>query len=296
MSNSFVINTNMASINGQRNLMKTNDTLSTSMERLSSGLRVNSSKDDAAGLAIGTRMTTQVRGMTVAMRNANDGISMAQTTEGAIGQLTDILQRMRELTIQSANTGAVSGQDREKLNDEFQTMGRELKRTIDNTTFNGLKVLSGGASGKMFQVGWNDTSDNQISITIGNANSIQNSAGFAMADLFGSGLSIGGAAGSGAASAVLLRYGSVMKTIDMSIDKINDTRAKLGAIQNRFSAAISNLSQSIENTTAARSRIMDTDFATETAALSRGQILQQAGTAMLAQANQSTQGVMKLLQ
>lgn len=295
MSNSFVINTNMAAINGQRNLRQTNDALSTSMERLSSGLRINSSKDDAAGLAIGTRMTTQIKGMTVAMRNANDGISMAQTAEGAIGQLTDILQRMRELTIQSANTGAVSPQDRQKLNDEFQTMGRELKRTIDNTSFNSLNILSGGASGKNFQVGWNATADNQISITIPDANLISG-GGRTMSKLFGDQLSIGALAGSGAASFVTATFGSVMKTIDMSIDKINDIRAKLGAVQNRFSAAISNLSQSIENTSAARSRIMDTDFATETATLSRGQILQQAGTAMLAQANQSTQGVMKLLQ
>lgn len=295
MSNSFVINTNMAAINGQRNLRQTNDALSISMERLSSGLRINSSKDDAAGLAIGTRMTTQIKGMTVAMRNANDGISMAQTAEGAIGQLTDILQRMRELTIQSANTGAVSAQDRQKLNDEFQTMGRELKRTIDNTSFNSLNILSGAASGKNFQVGWNATADNQISITIPDANLISG-GGLTMSKLFGDQLSIGALAGSGVASFVTATFGSVMKTIDMSLDKINDIRAKLGAVQNRFSAAISNLSQSIENTSSARSRIMDTDFATETAALSRGQILQQAGTAMLAQANQSTQGVMKLLQ
>ncbi|NOT86486.1 MAG: flagellin FliC [Methylococcaceae bacterium] len=290
MSSSFVINTNMASINGQRMLGKTTSALSTSMERLSSGLRVNSSKDDAAGLAIGTRMTTQIRGMTVAMRNANDGISMAQTTEGAISELTDIMQRMRELTVQAANTGAVSSQDRQKLQDEFKQMGNELHRVIQNTSYNGNKVLAGGASNKNFQVGWSAAADNHISITI----STMSGAGAAggISKLFGAagGLSIG--SGVSATS----KFGSVLNIIDKALDSVNNTRAKLGAIQNRFMSAISNLSQSIENNSAARSRIMDADFAVETANLSRGQILQQAGTAMLAQANQSTQAVMKLLQ
>jgi flagellin len=290
----IVINTNMAAVTGQRVLSQNNDALSTAMTRLSSGLRVNSSKDDAAGLAIGTRMTTQIRGMTVAMRNANDGISMAQTTEGAIGQLTDILHRMRDLTVQAANTGAVSSQDRNKLQDEFGQMGQELLRIVQNTSFNGLPVLRGGASGKNFQVGWGGTVDNQISITIANmsfAGGVPGASG--LISLTGGAI---GAISIGSNTFSQPRFSTVLGKIDSVINAINNTRAKLGAIQNRFAATIANLSQSVENNTAARSRIMDTDFAAETANLSRGQILQQAGTAMLAQANQSQQGVLKLLQ
>jgi flagellin len=276
----MVINTNIASINSQRKLHETSSTLSTSMERLSSGLRVNSAKDDAAGLAISNRMTSQIRGMTVAVRNASDGISLAQTAESAMGELTNTLQRMRDLGVQSANDGSVTGADRNKMQEEFKQLNAELTRIITSSEFNGKKVINGSlAAGLGIQVGANTASDNRILISIGNVASVIASVTAA---------SIGsGATATGARAA--------MDAIDNAIRSIDTSRAKLGAIQNRFTTTISNLQSSIENQSAARSRITDTDFAQETANLSRGQILQQAGTAMLAQANQSGQSVLTLL-
>lgn len=283
MPSSMVINTNIASLNSQKFLSRTNDSLQMSMERLSSGLRVNSAKDDAAGLAIADRMTSQIRGMTVATRNANDGISMAQTAEAGMGTLTETLQRMRDLAIQAANRAAVSGSDREKLQSEFKQLGQELQRIIKNTEFNGKKVLNGSLVGANFQVGPNTASDNQISVTVSNLASVSG-----LTSLFGIGYSIGSLAGS-----VSVR--SAIDNIDIAIGKIDIFRSNLGAIQNRFTTTIANLQSSVENQSAARSRIMDADFAAETANLSRSQILQQAGTAMLAQANQLSQGVLQLL-
>jgi flagellin len=281
----MVINTNVASLTSQRLLNKTSDALRTSMERLSSGLRVNSAKDDAAGLAISDRMTSQIRGMTVAVRNANDGISMAQTAESSMGSITDTMQRMRDLAVQSANFGAVSSSDREKLQLEFKQLGDEISRIIKNTEFNGKKVLNGSLVGANFQVGANSAADNQISITVSNL-----SAASGIQSLFGGGaVSIGSGATSGGVRAA-------MAAIDTAIKKIDGFRSNLGAIQNRFTTTIGNLQSSIENQSAARSRIMDADFAAETSNLSRSQILQQAGTAMLAQANQSSQTVLSLLQ
>jgi flagellin len=255
------------------------------MERLSSGLRVNSAKDDAAGLAISDRMTSQIRGMTVAVRNANDGISMAQTAESAMGSITETMQRMRDLAVQSANFGAVSSSDREKLQAEFKQLGDEISRIIKNTEFNGKKVLNGSLVGANFQVGANSAADNQISITVSNL-----SAASGIQSLFGAAaVSIGSGATSGGVRAA-------MAAIDTAIKKIDGFRSNLGAIQNRFTTTIGNLQSSIENQSAARSRIMDADFAAETSNLSRSQILQQAGTAMLAQANQSSQTVLSLLQ
>ncbi len=284
MPSSMVINTNIASINSQRMLSKTNDTLHTSMERLSSGLRVNSAKDDAAGLAIADRMTSQIRGMTVAMRNANDGISMAQNAESGMGNITETLQRMRDLAVQAANFGAVSTDDRDKLQTEFKQLGKEVFRIIKNTEFNGKKILNGSLASVTFQVGANTASDNQINITISNLALVSG-----LNTLFGSQASIGG-------SATHAGVMSAIANIDLAIKKVDNFRSTLGAIQNRFMTTISNLQSSIENQASARSRIMDADFAAETAQLSRAQILQQAGTAMLAQANQTTQGVLKLLQ
>ena len=259
-------------------------------------MRINSAKDDAAGLAISDRMTSQIRGQTVAVRNANDGISMAQTAEAAMGSITDTLQRMRDLGVQAANTGGVNSADREKMQSEFKQLGFEVKRIIDNTTFNDKKILAGSLQGANFQVGAGTSTDagNQISITISTFAAISG-----LSKLFGSttgGLGVqGGTAvsiGSGAGS-VAVR--SAIDNIDIAIKNVNRHRATLGAVQNRFITTISNLQSSIENQSGARSRIMDADFATETANLSRNQILQQAGTAMLAQANQSGQGVMSLL-
>ena len=280
----MVINTNVSSLNAQRMLSNTNSSLSISMERLSSGLRVNSAKDDAAGLAISDRMSSQIRGMTVAMRNANDGISMAQTAEASMGSITETMQRMRDLAIQSANFGAVSSGDREKLQTEFKQLGDEISRIIQNTEFNGKKVLNGALSGANFQVGANTASDNQISVTISNL-----ALASGITSLFSTAaVSIGSLATSTGVRAAV-------DAIDTAIRKVDTFRSTLGAVQNRFSTTISNLQSSIENQSAARSRIMDADFAVETSNMSRSQILQQAGTAMLAQANQSQQNVLSLL-
>jgi flagellin len=276
----MVINTNVASLNSQRQLMKTSNALTTSMERLSSGLRVNSAKDDAAGLAIADRMNSQIRGMGVAVRNANDGISLSQTAESGMGEMTETLQRMRDLGIQAANTGAVSSSDREKLQTEFKQLNDELTRIVKNTEFNGKKILNGDLStGVNFQIGANTSSDNQIAVSIDNMSGTLSAV---------TGASIGSAA---SAPDIL----SAVDKIDLAIADIDTSRAKLGAIQNRFTTTISNLSSSIENQSAAKSRILDTDFAAETASLSRSQILQQAGTAMLGQANQGGQSVLGLL-
>ncbi|MDD2661848.1 MAG: flagellin [Methylococcales bacterium] len=275
----MIINTNIASLNSQRMLDRTTNDLKTSMERLSSGLRVNSAKDDAAGLAISNRMTSQIRGMTVAVRNANDGISLAQTAEASMGVLTDTMQRMRDLAVQSANDGAVTSADRDKLHAEFQQLNDELSRIVTSTEFNGKKVINGSlAGGVAFQVGANTQGDNQITVDIPNLSATLTS--------------VTAATISGTASNAL----GAINAIDAAIQSIDTSRAQLGAVQNRFTTTISNLQSSVENQSAARSRITDTDFAMETANLSRNQILQQAGTAMLAQANQSTQSVLKLLQ
>ncbi len=281
---SMVINTNVASLTSQRLLSNTTSSLKTSMERLSSGLRVNSAKDDAAGLAISDGMTSQIRGMTVAIRNANDGISMAQTAESAMGSITETMQRMRDLAVQASNFGAVSSSDREKLQTEFKQLGDEIGRIIKNTEFNGKKVLNGSLQNVNFQVGAGTSANNQISI---NVSDLATASG--IQSLFSTGaVSIG----SGAASADTR---DAIDAIDNAIKKIDNFRSTLGAIQNRFTTTIGNLQSSIENQSAARSRIMDADFASETSNLSRTQILQQAGTAMLAQANQSSQTVLSLL-
>ncbi|MBU2568747.1 flagellin [Methylotuvimicrobium sp. KM2] len=290
----MVINTNIGSLNSQRMLNSTNNSLKTSMERLSSGLRVNSAKDDAAGLAIGNKMTSQIRGMTVAIRNANDGISMAQTAEAAMGSITETLQRMRDLAVQSSNTGAVNAADQSKLQTEFEQLQKEIGRIITNTEFNGKKILNGGLSGQVFQVGANTTSDNRISLTV---NNLSAAASTGLGSILLSAVVIGGSAGTsaGATAVTAGSVGAVIDGLDRALSRIDTFRSTLGAMQNRFTTTISNLQSSIENQSAARSRIMDADFAAETAALSRNQILQQAGVAMLSQANQAPQTVLSLL-
>ena len=271
------INTNLASLNAQRNLNASQSSLTTSMQRLSSGLRVNSAKDDAAGLAIAERMNTQVRGMNVAIRNANDGISLAQTAEGAMGKLGDNLQRMRELAVQFANDSN-STTDRAALNTEYQELSKENLRVIQNTKFNGKELLNTTTSFQ-FQVGANTQADNQITINVTDMKTELASVQGATATL-----------GTNATTAL-----TAITAIDTALDKLNTQRSTLGAAQNRFDAVISNLQTASENQAAARSRIMDADFASETANLSRAQILQQAGNAMVAQANQLPQQVLKLL-
>jgi flagellin len=279
---SLLINTNIASLNAQRNLGMSQASLATSMQRLSSGLRVNSAKDDAAGLAIAERMNAQIRGMNVAIRNANDGISLSQTAEGALGKIGDNLQRMRELAVQAANDTNGAG-DRTALDNEYKQLAAENARVIANTMFNGQALLTGagGTAGVFtFQVGANSAADNQISITTTNIAT-------------GMGTNTQGAAATLGATAASAR--TAMDNIDTALTAVNGARSTLGASQSRFEAVIGNLQVAAENQTAARSRIVDADFAAETANLSRAQILQQAGTAMVAQANQLPQQVLTLL-
>lgn len=278
----MTINTNLQSLNAQRNLGTSQSSLSTSMQRLSSGLRVNSAKDDAAGLAIAERMNAQVRGMNVAVRNANDGISLSQTAEGAMGKISENLQRMRELSVQAAND-TNGDTDRTALDNEFKQLALENKRVIENTKFNGQNLLTGagGASGSFtFQIGSDISSDNQITIKTSDIRTAMTTA------------TQGSAATLGATAATAR---TAIDAIDKALTQINSQRATFGAAQNRFDAVIANLQVASENTAAARGRIMDADFASETANLSRAQILQQAGTAMVAQANQLPQGVLSLL-
>ncbi len=276
------INTNMQSLTAQRNLSASQNGLNTAMQRLSSGLRVNSAKDDAAGLAIADRMNAQVRGMNVAVRNANDGISLAQTAEGALGKIGENLQRMRELSVQSANDTNGST-DRVSLNDEFSELAKENARIITNTKFNGKDLLtgSGGASGSFsFQIGANTSADNQITVVTSNIGSLMTASTQGATATLGTNVT-------GAYSAIT--------AIDAAMDKVNSARSKFGATQNRFDAVVSNLRLASENQAASMARIMDADFAVEASNLSRSQILQQAGTAMVAQANQLPQGVLALL-
>jgi flagellin len=273
------VNTNIVSLNAQRNLGASQGTLATTMQRLSSGLRVNSSKDDAAGLAIAERMNAQVRGMNVAIRNANDGISLAQTAEGALAKVGDALQRMRELSVQARNA-TNSDDDKVSLGKEFTQLSEEITRVLGGTTFNGTSILA-TADTLTFQVGANTTANDSIDITTEDLTADATIT------------AVTGATIDDTSDATALA--TIIDDIDTAIDTVNTQRATFGATQNRFDAVIANLSTSVENQSAARGRIMDADFATETSNLSRAQILQQAGTAMVAQANQLPQQVLTLL-
>jgi flagellin len=375
-----VINTNVMSLNAQRNLSTSGSQLATSLQRLSSGLRINSAKDDAAGLAISERFTTQIRGMDQAARNANDGISLSQTAEGAMGEISNNLQRIRELAVQSRNA-TNSATDRAALNSEAQQLKSEVDRVASQTSFNGVKLIDGSFANQAFQVGANQGETISVS-SIVNANSsalgsysratVTGGAATAFTavtagDLTINGTSVGGlaaaasaterasqvrdavnsksdttgvyavndtattvtlvsttadivvahagasssAAITGLTAATTARATSTgfasldisttsgadtaMQSMDAALSAISTARASMGAIQNRFSSVVANLSTTSENLSAARSRIQDADFAKETAQLTRTQILQQAGTAMLAQANQAPQSVLSLL-
>lgn len=373
-----VINTNVASLNAQRNLSSSQNDLNTSLQRLSSGLRINSAKDDAAGLAIATRFTSQIKGLDVAARNANDGISLAQTAEGALGEVTNNLQRIRELAVQSRNA-TNSASDRAALDTEAQQLKSEIDRVASSTAFNGVKLLDGSFTNQAFQVGANAGETISVSAIVdassanlGTYTSAQVTGVAATAftavtagDLTINGTSVGAidadasaterAAGvrtainsvsdttgvyavndtattvtlvstsaitvahagtsslatTGLTAAVTATASSTgfaalsltttagadtaLSSIDAALSAVNTTRATLGAIQNRFSSVVASLATQSENLSASRSRIQDADFAKETAALTRGQILQQAGTAILSQANSAPQGVLALL-
>ena len=265
---SQTINTNVPSLNAQRNLSTSKESLAVSLQRLSSGLRVNSAKDDAAGLAIADRMNAQIRGMNVAIRNANDGISLAQTAEGALATMTDALQRMRELAVQAQN-GSNGTSDRANLDTEYQALSAEITRIAAQTKFNGTAVVGPSAGVQVFQVGANG--GDTLTITTTTVTTV----------------------GGGLTTAALAS--TAVGAIDTALDTINTSRASYGAAISRFGMAIQNLQITGENQSAARGRIMDADFAAETANLSRAQILQQAGSAMVAQANQLPNQVLALL-
>jgi len=273
---SQTINTNIASLTAQRNLNTSQSALQTAMQRLSSGLRLNSAKDDSAGLAISERMSAQIRGMNVAQRNAADAISLAQTAEGALGKVGDSLQRMRELAVQAAN--ATNGTtDLANLDAEYQALNEEVTRVLTGTTFKGTDLLSTAGS-LTFQVGANNVATDQIAVSTG--------------DLTGGAGMTAVTAGDITTSATAL---AAMDDLDTAIDEITTARAGFGAVQNRFESVIANLQIASENQSAARGRIVDADFAQETSNMTRASILQQAGTAMLAQANALPNNVLTLL-
>jgi flagellin len=279
-----VINTNVMSLNSQRVLMNSQSSMATSLERLSSGLRINRAKDDAAGLAISQRFTAQIRGLEQANRNANDGISLLQTAEGALDEVTNMLQRMRELAVQARN-GTVSTSDKQSLNDEYIQLRDEIDRIFDSTEFNGTNLLGTTASLTM-QVGFNAGASYQIKISTYN---------MASRTLTGGGISFVVNATASRQISAASKASFMISKLDAAIDNISEKRADFGAKQNRLEATVRNNANVIENQSAARSRVMDTDFAAETANLTRLQILQQAGTAMLAQANALPQNVLSLL-
>ncbi len=272
-----VINSNILSLTTQNNLNKSASSLGTAIERLSSGLRINSAKDDAAGQAIANRMTSNIRGMNQAARNANDGISMAQTAEGALNEINNNLQRIRELAVQ-ANNGTNSTSDLTSLQDEVTARLDEITRVSEQTTFNGTKLLDGsaGTSGVVkIQVGAND--EETIDLDLSAAKADTTTLGVNAIDL-------------------KTASTTVLKTIDDAIALVDTARSGLGAVQNRFESAITNLNNTSTNLSAAQSRIQDADYATEVSNMSRAQILQQAGTNVLAKANQVPQSALTLLQ
>jgi flagellin len=278
------INTNLASLNAQRNLASTQAQLERSLDRLSSGLRITRAGDDAAGLAISESLRAQIRGLAQAQRNANDGVSVIQTAEGALNEISNILIRLRELAVQSASEGSVSNAERSFLQNEFSALQSEITRIAQSTKFGGRTLLDGSLSGTSnaltFQVGiFNDSAVDRIALSVGNATA--------------SGLQI---QATDAAVSTVSSAQSALATIDSALSTVSTLRGNLGAAQNRLQSTINNLAVSLENLSGANSRIRDVDVAAETAALTRAQILQQAGVAVLAQANVTSQVALTLLQ
>ena len=270
------VNTNVTSINAQRNLSMVTERLSGTFRRLSTGLRISTAADDAAGLAISERLRSQVRSLEQAKRNANDGISFVQTAEGALNEVSSIMIRLRELAVQSAN-GSVSGQDKDTLDEEFQSLVNEVNRIGRSTEFNGIKLLDGSNSTVTFQVGFGTTSGiDTLAVTL--SASLSTSLSLSTLDI-----------GSGGSTS------TAITNLDTAINAVSSLRGTLGAIQNRLGSTINNLAIQVENLSAAESRIRDVDVAYETAQLTRNQILQQASIAMLAQANSQPQSALSLL-
>ncbi len=276
------INTNVASLTAQKNLARTQGALERSLDRLSSGLRITRAGDDAAGLAISESLRAQIRGLAQAQRNANDGISVIQTGEGALNEISNLLIRLRELAVQSSSDGSVSNSERSFLQNEFQALQGEITRIANATQFGGRTLLDGSlsSSGLTFQVGiFNNASVDRLTMTIGDARASALGVGTAQAAV------------STAAAAQ-----ASLTTIDAALTSVSTIRGNLGGVQNRLQSTVNNLAVSMENLSAANSRIRDVDVAAETAALTRAQVLQQAGIAVLAQANVSSQVALILLQ
>lgn len=271
------VNTNVSSLNAQRQLINSGKSLDTAFQRLSSGLRINSAADDAAGLQISNRLTSQIQGLDQAIRNANDGISLAQVAEGAMDEITSALQRIRVLSVQSQN-GINSSSDRLALQKEVSALKAEISRIASTTQFGGVKILDGKYS-STFLVGAN--AGQSISVNISRVGGGYGTSGLKLSNI---------------TIATLAGASTALTAIDSAINAIDAKRADLGAIQNRFQSTIRNLSNIVENVSSARSRIRDTDFAKETAELTRAQILQQASTTILAQSNQRPQSALSLLQ
>lgn len=270
------VNTNVASINAQRNLGQVNERLAGNFRRLATGLRISTAADDAAGLAISERLRSQIRSLDQARRNANDGISLVQTAEGALGESSSILIRLRELAIQSAN-GSTSNQDRETLDQEFKSLVDEIDRIASSTEFNGIKLLNGSSSTVSFHIGFGTTAGiDSISVTLDAA--LETSLNLGTLDI-----------GSGGNTALAITQ------IDAAIDSVSSLRGRLGAVQNRLGSTINNLAVQTENLSAAESRIRDVDIAYETSQLTRNTILQQASIAVLAQSNSLPQSALSLL-
>ncbi|AST69833.1 flagellin FliC [Kosakonia cowanii] len=298
-----VINTNTLSLMTQNNLTKSQSSLGTAIERLSSGLRINSAKDDAAGQAIANRFTSNINGLSVAARNANDGISLAQTAEGALGEINNNLQRIRDLTVQAQNSSN-SASDIDSIQAEVNQRMEEVNRVTTQTDFNGIKVLNtgSGSSSYDFQVGSKDNETISISLSASNSYNLYNATG---ATSQTSGQTINGTARTIAAEGFDVRSGTVssggatdgspLADIDAAIKAVDSQRSLLGASQNRFESTITNLNNTVSNLSSARSRIQDSDYATEVSNMSRAQILQQAGSSVLAQANQVPQTMLSLL-
>ncbi|QPK17930.1 flagellin FliC [Pectobacterium versatile] len=294
-----VINTNSLSLTAQNNLNKSQSALGTAIERLSSGFRINSAKDDAAGQAIANRFTANIKGLTQAARNANDGISVAQTTEGALNEINNNLQRIRELTVQ-ANNGSNSADDLVSINNEVVDRLKEINRVSAQTQFNGVKVLS-TAQTLSIQVGANDGETIGISLkkidstTLFSGNAKMSGVTESSSGAASVGILATYTAATGATAATATVATGLLADIDSAISSVDSLRSSLGAIQNRFESTVTNLNSTVNNLTSARSRIEDADIATEVSNMSKNQILQQAGTSVLSQANQVPQTVLSLL-
>lgn len=276
-----VINTNITSLIGQNNLNKSQSSLQTAMERLSSGLRINSAKDDAAGQAIANRMTAQITGMNQASRNANDGISLVQTMEGGLDQINDNLQRIRELSVQAASD-TNSGVDRDAIATEINQRLEEIDRIAGGTNFNGTALLDGDADSLTIQIGAGTTDNDVIEVSLSDATT----GGLGLSDAID--------ATDGAFDHADAQ--NMIDAVDDALGTLNTTRATLGATLNRFDSVVDNLSTTSTNLSSAKSRIEDADYAVEVSNMTRAQILQQAGTSVLAQANQVPQSALSLLQ